>query len=93
MGASSAGEYARTLQLADVASGWSARMVLLNRGQAAMEGGFRSALARLPFALVDLHPANRSYCAEYKAKVALEALKGLRHRLPPTLRRLVDGKE
>ncbi len=35
----------------------------------------------------------RSYSAEYKAKVALEALKGLRHRLPPTLRRLVDGME
>ena len=59
-GASSAGEYAHTLQLVDVATGWSERVALLGRGQAAMEAAFRTALARLPFALVELHPDNGS---------------------------------
>jgi len=57
-GASSAGEYAHTLQLVDVATGWSERVGLPNRGQAAMEAAFRTVLARLPFALVELHPDN-----------------------------------
>jgi hypothetical protein len=59
-GASSAGEYAHTLQLVDVATGWSERVALLGRGQAAMEAAFRTALARVPFALVELHPDNGS---------------------------------
>ncbi len=37
-------------------------MALLGRGQAAMEAAFRTALARLPFALVELHPNNGSEC-------------------------------
>ncbi|HEX6800344.1 MAG TPA: integrase [Ktedonobacterales bacterium] len=57
-GATTAGEYAHTLQLVDVATGWSERVALPNRGQAAMDGAFRTALARLPFALVELHPDN-----------------------------------
>lgn len=57
-GASSAGEYAHTLQLVDVATGWSERVALPNRGQLAMEGAFRTALTRLPFPLVELHPDN-----------------------------------
>lgn len=59
-GASSTGEYAHTLQLVDVATGWSERVALPNRGQAAMEAAFRTALARLPFTLVELHPDNGS---------------------------------
>ncbi|MGH2516648.1 MAG: integrase [Ktedonobacterales bacterium] len=59
-GASSAGEYAHTLQLVDVATGWSERVALPNRGQAAMEAAFRTVLARLPFPLVELHPDNGS---------------------------------
>ncbi|MBF6592611.1 MAG: integrase, partial [Ktedonobacterales bacterium] len=57
-GASSAGEYAHTLQLVDVATGWSERIALPNRGQAAMEAAVRSVCARLPFPLVELHPDN-----------------------------------
>ncbi|MDE3230983.1 MAG: hypothetical protein KGO05_13975, partial [Chloroflexota bacterium] len=59
-GASTAGEYAHTLQLVDVATGWSERVALPNRGQAAMAAAFRTALARLPFALRELHPDNGS---------------------------------
>ena len=57
-GATTVGEYAHTLQLIDVATGWSERVALPNRGQAAMEAAFRTALARLPFPLVELHPDN-----------------------------------
>ena len=57
-GASAAGEYVHTLQLVDVATGWSERTAVLGRGQAAMEAGFRRILARLPFPLVHLHPDN-----------------------------------
>jgi len=59
-GATTAGEYAHTLQLVDVATGWSERLALPNRGQAAMAAAFRVALARLPFPLVELHPDNGS---------------------------------
>jgi len=57
-GASTAGEYAHTLQLVDVATGWSERVALPNRGQTAMEAAFRTALMRLPFPLQELHPDN-----------------------------------
>ena len=54
------GIYAHTLQLIDVATGWSERVAVLGRGQAAMETGFRRVLERLPFAVKELHPDNGS---------------------------------
>ena len=54
-GDSSAGEYVHTIQLIDVATGWSERVVVLGRGQAAMETGFRRILERLPFPIKELH--------------------------------------
>ena len=57
-GESAAGEYGQTLQLIDVATGWSERVLLLGRGQQAMEQAFRHVLARLPFAVKELHPDN-----------------------------------
>ncbi len=59
-GDSSEGIYAHTLQLVDVATGWSERMAVLGRGQQAMEGGFRRILERLPFGVKELHPDNGS---------------------------------
>lgn len=59
-GASAAGEYAHTLQLIDVATGWSARVALLGRSQRAMGAAFHQALAQLPFPLVHLHSDNGS---------------------------------
>ncbi len=52
------GEYVHTLQLVDVATGWSERVAVLGRGQMAMEAGFRRVLARLPFPVRELHPDN-----------------------------------
>lgn len=57
-GASTAGEYVHTLQLVDVATGWSERVAILGRSQRAMEGGFRRVLGRLPFPVRELHPDN-----------------------------------
>ena len=59
-GESTLGDYGHSLQLIDVATGWSERVAVLGRGQAAMEQGFRRILQRLPFAVVELHPDNGS---------------------------------
>jgi hypothetical protein len=52
------GDYVHTLQMVDVATGWSERVAVLGRSQRAMEAGFRQILARLPFPIVELHPDN-----------------------------------
>src|SRR5229473_1114184 len=59
-GESSAGLYGHTIQLVDVATGWSERVAVMGRGQTAMEAGFRRILERLPFAIRELHPDNGS---------------------------------
>jgi len=55
-----AGEYVHTLQLVDIATGWSERVAILGRSQAAMVKGFKRVQERLPFAIVHLHPDNGS---------------------------------
>jgi hypothetical protein len=57
-GGSTAGEYVHTLQLIDVATGWSERTAVWGRGQAAMQAGFERVIARLPFSIAHLHPDN-----------------------------------
>lgn len=57
-GESAAGEYVHTLQLIDVATGWSERTAVFGRGQAAMEAGFQRIIDRLPFPIRHLHPDN-----------------------------------
>jgi hypothetical protein len=57
-GESTVGEYGYTLQLIDVATGWSERVMLLGRGQQAMERAFKQVIERLPFAVKELHPDN-----------------------------------
>jgi hypothetical protein len=59
-GPSTTGDYLHTLQLIDVATGWSERVAVLGRSSLVMEAGFRRMLTRLPFALVELHPDNGS---------------------------------
>jgi hypothetical protein len=59
-GPSASGDYLHTLQLTDVATGWSERVAVLGRSGLVMEAGFRRILARLPFALRELHPDNGS---------------------------------
>ncbi len=57
-GESTDGTYVHTLQMIDVATGWSERVAVLGKGQQAMEAGFRRILERLPFAVKELHPDN-----------------------------------
>jgi transposase InsO family protein len=59
-GPSPIGDYGYTLQLIDVATGWSERVAILGRGQRRMEEGFRRVLARLPFPIKELHSDNGS---------------------------------
>jgi hypothetical protein len=57
-GPSSSGEFVHTFQMIDVATGWSERVAILGRGQAAMERGTRQIMERLPFSIKELHPDN-----------------------------------
>ena len=59
-GVVTAGEYVHTLQLVDIATGWSERVAVLGRSQAAMVEGFRRVQVRLPFPIIHLHPDNGS---------------------------------
>jgi hypothetical protein len=55
-----AGEYVHTLQLVDIATGWSERVAILGRSQYAMVRGFKRVQERLPFPISHLHPDNGS---------------------------------
>jgi transposase InsO family protein len=59
-GPTTAGEYVHTLQLVDVATGWSERWAILGRSYTAMEDACQGILARLPFPLVEIHSDNGS---------------------------------
>lgn|ERR1017187_155575 len=54
------GTYVHTLQLIDIATGWSERVAVYGRGQEEMVGGFRRVEARLPFPVKEIHPDNGS---------------------------------
>lgn len=78
-GESSDGIYAFSLHMVDVATGWSERVALLGKGQQAMEGGFRSILKRLPFAVKELHPDNGAeFFNKHLVRFWGEALTGLK---------------
>jgi len=59
-GPTTAGEYMCTLQMIDVATGWSERRAVLGRSEIVMEAAFVCFLARLPFAVQEIHPDNGS---------------------------------
>lgn len=59
-GPSATGEYVCTLQLIDVATGWSERVAVLGRSYRVMEDAFRHILQRLPFSVIEIHPDNGS---------------------------------
>ena len=59
-GAEPSGDYLYTLQMIDVATGWSERVAVLGRSQRAMEAGFRRILVRLPFCVREVHSDNGS---------------------------------
>ncbi len=59
-GPTASGEYVCTLQMIDVATGWSERIAVLGRSYLVMEDAFRRILARIPFLVLEIHPDNGS---------------------------------
>jgi hypothetical protein len=59
-GVSADGQYAHTLQLLDVATGWSECVAVLGRAYLVMRDGFERLAQRLPFEIRELHPDNGS---------------------------------
>ncbi len=59
-GPSSAGHYVHTIQMVDVATGWTEQVATLGRSYRVMEDAFRRMLARLPFPVLEIHPDNGS---------------------------------
>lgn len=57
-GDSSNGSFIYTLQLVDVATGWSEITAIYGNAFAAMKDGFDFLLARLPFPVLEFHPDN-----------------------------------
>lgn len=57
-GESTQGEYVHTLQMVDALTGWSERVAVLGKGQAAMQSGFQRIQERVPFTIKELHPDN-----------------------------------
>jgi hypothetical protein len=59
-GTAASGEYMCTLQMVDVATGWSERVAVLGRSFLVMRHAFRVILRRLPFPILEVHPDNGS---------------------------------
>lgn len=59
-GVSADGQYAHTLQMLDVASGWSECVAVLGRSYLVMQDGFERIASRLPFEIREIHPDNGS---------------------------------
>jgi hypothetical protein len=59
-GPSSSGQYVHTVQMIDVATGWSERAAVLGRSQLVIEDAFLRFLTRLPFKVLEIHPDNGS---------------------------------
>ncbi len=59
-GGKAAGEYLSTLQIIDVATGWSARRAILGRSHVVIADAFLVLFARVPFPVCEIHPDNGS---------------------------------
>ena len=73
------GEYICTLQMIDVATGWSERRAVLGRSYLIMKDAFRYTLARLPFPILELHPDNGSeFFNHHLLRFFKETVKGIK---------------
>jgi len=59
-GGSSSGQFVHTLQMIDVATGWSERVATLGRSYLVVADGFERSLNRLPFKVREIHSDNGS---------------------------------
>lgn len=54
------GDFGFTLQLIDIATGWSERVAILGRSYRVIQDAFTAILARIPFDILSIHPDNGS---------------------------------
>lgn len=54
----STGEFIHTIQMTDVATGWSELQAVFGRSFRVMEDGFACILTHLPFPVIEIHPDN-----------------------------------
>lgn len=59
-GPSASGQYVHTLQMVDVATGWSERVAILGRSYLVVRDAFERILDRLPFTVYEVHSDNGS---------------------------------
>jgi len=57
-GISASGQYVHSLQMIDVATGWSECVGVLGRSYLVMQDGFQRIENRLPFPILEIHPDN-----------------------------------
>jgi len=57
-GPSPSGQYLHSLQVTDVATGWSECVAILGRSYLVMQDGFQRIEHRLPFPILEVHPDN-----------------------------------
>ena len=77
-GASASGQYVHTLQMIDVATGWSERVAVLGRSYIVMEDGFCRIVRRLPFDIKEIHPDNgNEFLNDHMLRFWKEKIKGV----------------
>ena len=77
-GPQASGEYVYTLQVIDVATGWSERVGVLGRSYVVMKDAFRRILLRLPFPILEIHPDNGSeFLNSHMVRFWRDTIKGL----------------
>ena len=78
-GSATVGDYVHTMQMVDIATGWSERVAVFGRSQREMAAGFRHIQARLPMPIMQLHPDNgNEFLNDHIVRCWKEAAKGLK---------------
>lgn len=73
------GEHVHTVQLIDVATGWSERVAVLGRGYLVMQDAFEHIVRRLPFDILEIHPDNGSeFFNQHLVRFWGERIKGVK---------------
>ena len=77
-GVSASGDYVHTLQMVDVATGWTETRAVLGRSYVVMEDAFQYILERVPFTVREIHPDNGGeFFNHHLVRFWKETVKGL----------------
>jgi hypothetical protein len=78
-GSSASGTYIYSLQMVDIATGWSERAAVLGRSYLVMQDAFQYLLERIPFPVLEVHPDNDSaFFNDHMFRFWGERLRGVR---------------